>query len=107
MEDGGQLHVGEQVGAVVGADTVGAQGDVHSRPAQDGHTGHAGAQLQVGIGVMDGGNPFPGHDLHVLIAHPDAVSRLAPPLPHAVLVKEGNGGFAILLQALLMLRPGL
>ena len=56
---------------------------------------------------MDGGDPLPGHNLHVLVAYPDAVSRLAPLLPHAVLVEEGDGGLAVLLQALLMLRPGL
>src|SRR5699024_2635782 len=62
------------------------------------------AQLQVGDGVVDGGDPLLGHDGPVLRGGPDAVGGNGPAVPHAVLVQGLDGGLAVAGQAGLMLR---
>ena len=94
MEQGGQLDLLEHVVAVVRGHPVGAQGHVHPGFQQAGHGGHAGGQLQVGHGVVDGGDAPADHALHVVLADPHAVGGQTAVLPHAIVIQHGEGGLA-------------
>ena len=75
VQDGGQLDIGEEIGTVVGGHAIGAQGHVDSRPHHGRDRGHPGAQLQVGPGVVDTGDPLLRHESPVLLRGVDAVGR--------------------------------
>ena len=106
-QQGSGLDLLKEVQIVVGGGAVGAEADVHAVLDHGHNISHAAGQLQIGDGVVGGGDAPLGQQFPVLLRQPHAVGGGGGHVEDVVAVQQLGRGQTVLFHTAVVLALGL